>query len=417
MSTTAVASIPSASAERLLGRTAVLVFLAFALGYFASAVLRTVIATLSPTLTQEFGLQAADLGLLAGGFFLGFASTQLLLGSWLDLYGPRRVLLGFLAVAVVGCLAFSMASSFVSLLAARVLLGVGVSACLMAPLTGFRRWYEPAQMLRANSWILMLGSLGMVASTLPVQWLLPALGWRPMFWAMAGLIVLAMLLIYRLVPEHTPPPGAAAEPPGYAQVWRSPAFRRLLPYSFFINGGLIGLQTLWLGPWLTRVVGLSPLQAAGGLFYINLASLLAFSIWGWVMPGLTRRGWSTERLLRLGVPLAMAMLVFNITLGSRADWPFWAVLIMLGSVVSLAQPALSMTFPPALAGRALSAYNLVCFLGIFSMQWGVGLLVDALKAQGWSEAASFQGAFAVFCCCSLASLVYYLRGKSDNLRP
>ena len=403
--------------ERLVGRTAVLVFLAFALGYFASAVLRTVIATLSPTLTQEFGLQAADLGLLAGGFFLGFASTQLLLGSWLDLYGPRRVLLGFLSVAVVGCLAFSMASSFVGLLLARVLLGVGVSACLMAPLTGFRRWYEPAQMLRANSWILMLGSLGMVASTLPVQWLLPLLGWRPMFWAMAALIVLTMALILRLVPAHRPAPGASAQPPGYAQVWRSPAFRRLLPYAFFINGGLIGMQTLWLGPWLTRVVGLSPLQAAAGLFSINLASLLAFSVWGLVMPGLVRRGWSSERLLRLGLPLVMTMLAFNIAMGPRADWPCWALLIILGSVVSLAQPALSMTFPPALAGRALSAYNLVCFLGIFSMQWGVGLLVDAFKAQGWSEVTSFQGAFAVSFACSLGSMFYYLRGRSDNLTP
>ena len=122
-------------------------------------------------------------------------------------------------------------------------------------------------------------------------------------------------------------------------------------------------------------------------------------------------------MLRAGVPLTLLLQALNISLGSRADWPFWAVLIMVGSVVSLAQPALSMTFPPALAGRALSAYNLVCFLGIFTMQWGVGLLVDALKAHGWSEAASFQGAFAVFFCCSLASLVYYLSGKSDNLRP
>ena len=84
----------------------------------------------------------------------------------------------FLAVAVLGCLAFPLSQNFTGLLASRVLLGVGVSACLMAPLTGFRRWYSPAQMLRANSWILMVGSLGMVAATLPVQWLLPLLGWR-----------------------------------------------------------------------------------------------------------------------------------------------------------------------------------------------------------------------------------------------
>ena len=142
-------AVSGSAPDRLLGRAAVLVFLAFALGYFLSAVMRTVIATLSPTLTQEFGLQAADLGLLGGGFFLGFASTQLLLGSWLDRYGPKRVLIGFLAIAVIACLAFSLASNFAGLFAARFLLGVGLSACLMAPLTGFRRWYEPAQMLRA----------------------------------------------------------------------------------------------------------------------------------------------------------------------------------------------------------------------------------------------------------------------------
>lgn len=51
---------------------------------------------------QEFALSAADLGLLAGGYFLGFALTQLPLGHWLDRLGPQRVLLGFLSIAVVG---------------------------------------------------------------------------------------------------------------------------------------------------------------------------------------------------------------------------------------------------------------------------------------------------------------------------
>ena len=58
-------------------RTAVLVFLAFAFAYFFSALLRAITATLSPTLSQEFSLHARDLGLLAGGYFLGFAATQL----------------------------------------------------------------------------------------------------------------------------------------------------------------------------------------------------------------------------------------------------------------------------------------------------------------------------------------------------
>ena len=34
----------------------------------------------------------------------------------------------------------------------------------------------------------MTGSLGMVASTLPVQWLVPLIGWRPLFWVLAALL-------------------------------------------------------------------------------------------------------------------------------------------------------------------------------------------------------------------------------------
>ena len=53
------------------------VFCVFAFGYFLSCLLRAITATLSPIFTLEFDLMAADLGLLAGGYFLGFASMQI----------------------------------------------------------------------------------------------------------------------------------------------------------------------------------------------------------------------------------------------------------------------------------------------------------------------------------------------------
>ena len=185
-------------------RQAIAVFGAFAFAYFLSSLIRAITATLAPTLVQDFALNARDLGLLAGGYFLGFAATQLPLGAWLDRLGPKRVVLGFLAIAVLGCLAFAAARSFGMLLAARVLCGVGVSACLMAPLTGYRRWYAPASQMRANSWMLMVGASGMVASTLPVQWLLPVMGWRAVFVGLAAMVVLAMAWIAWQVPAWQP---------------------------------------------------------------------------------------------------------------------------------------------------------------------------------------------------------------------
>lgn len=395
-------------------RDAVAVFLAFAFAYFFSALLRAITATLAPTLTQEFALNARELGLLAGGYFFGFAATQLPLGRLLDRHGPKKVILCFLLVSVAGCLAFSVATNFSALLAARVLCGVGLSACLMAPLTGFRRWLAPATQLRANSWMLMTGSFGMLASTLPVQWLVPTLGWRPLFWGLAVLIAVSMVLLAWRVPAWAPAPAAPSEKGGYAEVWRHPYFRRMTPIGFFSYGGMIAMQTLWAGPWMVRVAGYDPLHAAAGLFTINLAMLVTFWSWGMLNPTLAKRGLTTDRLIAWGLPLSLVVLAIIIIAGPAAGAGAWALFCISSTFVSLAQPAVGMAFAPALAGRALSAYNLVIFAGVFCVQWGIGLLVDGFAALGLAEVASFRAAMGVFLACSALSYGYFMMAKSHN---
>jgi len=395
-------------------RQAVVVFLAFAFAYFFAAVLRAITATLSPVLTAEFHLAAGDLGLLAGGYFLGFALIQLPLGTWLDRHGPLKVNLRFVALAVAGCVAFAVAQSFGWLLAARVLCGVGVSSCLMAPLTGFRRWFTPAVQLRTNSWMLMTGSLGMVASTLPVQWLLPQVGWRPLFWGLAVLMALSMMIIAWRVPEWTTEDATGGPRGSYAPVWRHPYFWQMAPVGFFSYGGMIAVQSLWAGPWLARVAGLGPVAAAGGLFTINLSMLVTFWFWGLVNPWLQRRGIVTDRLIAWGLPLSFVALGLLIARGPAAGAGALAFFCASSSFVSLAQPAVGMVFPASLAGRALSAYNLVIFIGVFVVQWGIGLLVDAFRAAGWAEVAAFRGAFGVFLATSVLSYGWFLRAARHN---
>lgn len=405
----------------LMRRQAGLVFLAFAFAYFLSALIRAVTATLSPTLTQEFTLNARDLGLLAGGYFAGFSLVQLPLGAWLDRHGPKKVILSFLTVAVVGCLAFAAADDFKGLLLARLLCGIGVGACLMAPLTGYRRWFETSTQLRANSWMLMTGSLGMVASTLPVQWLMPLIGWRGLFVSLALLVLVSMVLIYGAVPAWVRADGGAhvtATPRSYAEVWRHPYFRRMAPMGFVNYGGLIAIQTLWASPWMIRVGGYTPIEAATGLFWINVAMLCAFWTWGWAMPWLTRRGWSVDRLMLVGMPLSLALLAALIWVGTDLTGGAMTVALALYCVGttfgSLAQPAVGMAFPAALAGRALSAYNLVIFAGVFVAQWGIGLLIDGFAALGWAQVAAMRAAFGVYLLLCVLAYLHFLLTPSHN---
>lgn len=429
---------------------AILVFLAFAFSYFMSALIRAITATISPVLTVELSLQARDLGLLSGGYFLGFAAMQLPLGKWLDKFGPKKVIICFLCVAVLGCLAFSMATSFSGLLLARVFCGAGVSACLMAPLTGYRRWLAPSSQIRANSWMLMSGSLGMVASTLPVQWMMPIWGWRGIFVALSAMTFIAILAIMIIVPvwklETT---GVDVDKSkvsdnmsdntidnSYSQVWSNPYIRSLMPLAFFLYGGLVAVQTLWVSPWMIKIAGYSALQAAQGLFYINVAMLIAFWMWGSINPWLVRKKISSDRLMVQGLPISffiLAMIIiaiqayntpataindailanklgFDAVLGvlNKYVWALWALYCVSCTFIALSQPAIAMAFPAELAGRALSAYNLVIFAGVFVVQWGIGLMIDGFKVLGWAEAAAFQGAFGIFLLCNMLSYAYFV---------
>jgi hypothetical protein len=74
----------------------------------------------------------------------------------------------------------------------------------------------------------------------------------------------------------------------------------------------------------------------------------------------------------------------------------------------------TMAFPPALAGRALSAFNLVIFAGIFVLQWGIGLLIDGIGALGLAEVTSFRLAMAVFLACNVMSYGYFVLAKDNS---
>ena len=118
----------------------IIIFCVFAFGFLLSNLVRSITATLTPVLTYEFDLTAGNLGLLAGGYFIGFSIMQIPVGLLLDKIGPKKVIGCFLMIALVGTISFALAKSFTGLFISRIFIGVGVSACMMGPLTGYRVW-------------------------------------------------------------------------------------------------------------------------------------------------------------------------------------------------------------------------------------------------------------------------------------
>ena len=387
---------------------AIIIFLVFALGYFISTLLRAITATISPELVNEFNLSAGELGLLGGGYFLGFASVQIPLGYMLDMRGPRKIVSYFLSLTIVGLLIFALAQNFLTLLVSRIIIGVGVGACLMGPLTAYRIWYQDETQQRANSWMLMVGAIGMLSSSLPVQFFLPIIGWRNIFLLLAFITLVCIILIIIFIPQWTSKGNQKNDDAKLSIVWQNQFFRSVIPMGFFSTGGLFAIQTLWAGPWMIKVSGYTPEESAKGLFLIYFFMLLSFLIWGYFVPKFSKNVNDAIRLLKYGSPLSLLVLGVIIYLGPNTESIHWALFIVSAVFLSLIQPAVGMAFSISNAGKALTSYNLLIFIGAFFLQWIIGLIIDLGLSLNYSEIVSFQLAMSFVLVTSLTSYLYFL---------
>ena len=147
--------------------------------------------------------------------------------------------------------------------------------------------------------------------------------------------------------------------------------------------------------------------------------LCAFLAWGALMPRLARRGITAEKLMARGLPLSLVLIAAIVALGADASAWHWAAWCVACTFVSVSQPAVGAAFPAALAGRALSAFNLVIFGGVFCIQWAVGLGIDALRRAGVAEPAAFRITFAAFGLLCLLAYAWFLHRPAvaaDNAR-
>ena len=367
------------------------IFAPFAAGYFLSYLLRNANAVISPELTSELGLSAADLGLLTSAYLLAFGAFQLPLGILLDRYGARRVESVLLLICAAGCALFAAGTALPQLTLGRALVGLGVSACLMASFKAFSQWFPLERQASLNAAIMAAGGLGALAASSPLGALLPLLGWRGIFFAIAALAVIAAGLIYS-TPEKSAthaPESLGQQLAGLAAIFRSAPFWRLAPQMTLIVGGFMALQGLWTVPWLMQVNGLTRGDAAFHLLLMAGAQLCGFLFIAFFVQRLARAGLPPGRLLALGMGFGLVALC-GIVFDLAPTWLVWPSLGLVFSVGNLSYALLSKEFPVQLAGRANTALNLGAFLGAFGIQWLFGVAVDGFKATGFDAPAAFR---------------------------
>jgi len=405
------------------------VFFCFAFAYLLSYLLRTGNAVMAPFLRADLGLSDSDLGLLSSAYYFAFACMQLPLGIWLDKYGPRRLVACLMLVAAAGSAVFAMSETLFGLWIGRALIGMGVSACLMAAFKGFRLWYPAAMQSRLAALMSVAGAVGALLATIPINFLIGQLGWRGVFWVISALVLLAALLVWIVLkaPEAANPPPekpvqaqaarSTSSDGGYRQILRHPYFRRMILLALIPLGIYPALQTLWAAPWLITVVGLSIDQTANVLFMFNFCLMAVHLGLSWIGPKLKMRsdqkGWTVHRVVWMGLAFGIAMQALSVVFTQSWAWIFWVLLSGCLAISILIQVNIGMSFPASHVGRANSAFNFLIFTGSFMMQWGIGLMSDGFQAWGLSPADGLRAALASCVVLQLIVLALYLHSKAE----
>ncbi|MBL8453343.1 MAG: MFS transporter [Zoogloea sp.] len=383
------------------------IFLPFALGYYLSYLLRTVNAVISPDLTRELGLTAADLGLLTSTYFFAFGLAQIPVGIALDRYGPRRVEAALLLITALGGVLFATGDSLPTLASARGLIGLGVAACLMAGLKGFTLWFPRERLASMTGYIMSCGALGAVTASAPLEAALPFLGWRGAFWVVAALAGGIAVLIFLAMPEKDEGTHGAdlqSALRGVTEVLSAGRFWSFSGQSAFFTGGFMALQGLWAVPWLMEVNGYSRSVAADHLFWLNVGMLAGqLSIGTWATR-LAARGITPLRLMQVG--LFLTMVVEGLIIAEAGSTlVLWCVLGIVSATGAQMYGVVAGLFPLHLTGRVTTSINLMAFIGAFVVQWGLGGLLDGLRAGGMGGVDALRVAFLILLGAQMLSFV------------
>ncbi len=369
---------------------------------FMNQAARMVMAIVGPMLALELGLSAVELGVLAASLFAAYAAAQLPLGVALDAFGARRVQTVLMGLAAVGFAIFALSPGFAGLVVARIVLGVGISAGLMAVIKAHADWFDRSRVAHMTGIASALGALGSALATSPVQAMLPVLGWRGVFWGLSLLALGVAAWIFLSVPDK-PRTGAArrlrSDIALSGRILASPTFWRFGPAIATLSMFNFAYLGLWAGPWLRDVAGMDGPTRAGVLFFYTFAMVA-----GSVLSGSVASRATASRLPSFLVPIASLGVTVLLQLGLmlQPSQPavvlgLWLAIAVFGAAGPAGYIVLCQMFPSEQTGRVSTAVNALTLGFAFLVQAAIGWILDLWPrtASGGWEPDAYSWALAL----------------------
>ena len=369
--------------------------------YLITYVDRVNIGTAAPLIKGEFHLSNVQLGFIFSAFAYPYALFQVSGGLLGDRYGARRTLFACGAVWALGTILTGLTGGFISLFAARVLLGLGEGATFPTATRAMQNWTALRERGFAQGITHSFARLGN-AITPPLVAALAALwGWRGSFVTL-GLISLAWVAAWwfyfrddpkehrsitpaeldRIAIGRQEAAGAAGRPP-----WKR-LVRRIVPVTvtYFCYGWTLWLLLNWLPSFFKEAYHLDLAHSALFSSTVFFAGVVGDTLGGVVSDRLLTRTGDLQRARRDVIVVAMCasacclggiFLVTNLSVVALLlSGAFFFLELVIGPIWSI-----PMDIAPKFAGTASGIMNTGSAVAAIASPVAFGLIVD--KTGSW----------------------------------
>lgn len=327
------------------------------------------------------GATPALIGFAIGAYGLSQALLQIPFGLLSDRVGRKRMIYFGLVLFAGGSLVAASTDSIYVVIAGRILQGAGaIASVLMALLSDLTREEERTKAMATVGISIGLSfSVSLVLGPLIGS----AFGLSGLFYLTAVLAVVAMFIVWRLVPTPHQHKVSADTHPAREMLTRVLADRRLLRLDFGIFALHLALTAIFLVFPLLLQDQLGLASSDHWWFYLTVMVTSFFAMVPFIILG--------EKLRKMKPVLCGAIVLLTLSTAGLAEVSgslaaAWGVLFLFFMAFNLLEASLpsliSKEAPAASKGTAMGVYSTSQFMGAFVGGAVGGLLMEAAGVSG-----------------------------------
>jgi len=406
-----------------------LIFIIMGICYLLVFFHRVAPAVVAIDMMDDLKAGATLIGFLASGYFYPYAIMQLPTGILSDSWGPRKTISLFFLIAAVGSIFLGLSMNISLAIIGRILVGLGVSTLYVCALKILSQWYKGEEFATMTGFLIAMGGVGLLVSTVPLAILSNALGWRIPF-ILTGVLTLLLAIVVWIFVRNCPQdlgmksvcPNSSSKKEnvsihkGALKILRHKYFWPASIWMFCTMSIYLSFGGLWGGPYLIQIYGMTKVEASRVLSMIAVGMIIGSPLMGLLSDLIKRRKivviTSSFILLFL-----MSFLYYKVS--SIPTIGLYLICLGIGlfsvGTVAIGYALIKDLFPIEIAGTSTGIANFFPFLMGAIYQPLMGHILEIYGKVGDSYTViGYQNAFLVLLISSIVALISSFFIKETN---